>query len=289
MGKYWQPEEGLCMVSLVRGSGDLFRVTAESSPSRCSPKQQERFLSIQQFLGDRSPTGAGRRLSWSLVCAMGSGGQAVLWQRRQRQQGRQLPVLLAWRQGAGAGGADRHGTGEGEWEPWAHWVRADERIAAPVALFLRHVLFFPCHLIAGGSKMPRGSRRRWQQSRGSPVPWGTDCCPAVLLMEGLSPLPCRSLGCAVTWCRVPSAFARGAGLGAGAPGTLVAALQAYKGPHIPLQVMLVLEPERLAETLSREVCCALLSSEMPWGKAEQGAEQWGNRAAGFLLASSLHI
>lgn len=52
-------------------------------------------------------------------------------------------MLLAWRQGGRGSGTGQHCSGEGEQEPWAHWVMADERVAAPVALFPRMSLLVP--------------------------------------------------------------------------------------------------------------------------------------------------
>lgn len=123
--------------------------------------------------------------------------------------GRSQPIRLR-RGGVGA----LRSVGEGWW------------IAAPVALFPRDVpSSLTTSVIAHGSVVLRGSRRRWQQSRGPCVPGAQPPAPAPLSMLGLSPLPCSSLGWATAWHRVLPCLSQGGGLGTGASGTLAAALQ----------------------------------------------------------------
>lgn len=91
------------------------------------------------------------------------------------------------------------------------------------------------------------------------VPWGTDPCSSSALGGGAG-LPVLQQ----PWLQAaPALHVPGACLWTGAPDIQVAAIWVYKSPRIPLQVMLVLEPERPAETLSRKARCALLRGA--WG------------------------
>lgn len=138
-------------------------------------------------------------------------------------------------------------------------------IAALVTLFPRDVpSSLTTSVIAPGSAV-LSSRRRWQQSRGPRVPRAQPSAPAPLSMEGLSPHPCSSLGWATTRHRVLPCLSRPLAWGR-SPGH---PRSSSPGAHGPLQMVLVLEPERRAEALGRG-SSAPLSSALRRGEQSAG-------------------